>query len=191
MPAQPVHDPGAVGDEVVAMVRDESDLHRPLVQIGGRDSGSDAAAECPDKTGSTWRTHAPGRGSRQRRRSREPHPDLDDVFLAPTGHTTAQGNPEAKRSCIDDRCLRAARFDDVLRRNLRHLQRYHGLSLLPIFMPVVFLLLFVDVCSAARWATGSPPSSDAAPTSTSSPPECSCSPSRARRRSRPSRWPRP
>jgi outer membrane usher protein FimD/PapC len=34
MPAQPVHDAGAVGDEGVAMVRDEPDLHRLLVQIG-------------------------------------------------------------------------------------------------------------------------------------------------------------
>jgi ABC-2 type transport system permease protein len=33
----------------------------------------------------------------------------------------------------------------MLRRNLRHLQRYPGLSLFPIFMPVVFLLLFVYV----------------------------------------------
>ena len=33
----------------------------------------------------------------------------------------------------------------MLRRNLRHLQRYPGLSLFPIFMPVIFLLLFVYV----------------------------------------------
>jgi ABC-2 type transport system permease protein len=33
----------------------------------------------------------------------------------------------------------------MLRRNLRHLQRYPGLSLFPIFMPVVFLLLFVYI----------------------------------------------
>jgi ABC-2 type transport system permease protein len=33
----------------------------------------------------------------------------------------------------------------MLRRNLRHLQRYPGLSLFPIFMPVVLLLLFVYV----------------------------------------------
>ena len=33
----------------------------------------------------------------------------------------------------------------MLRRNLRHLQRHPGLSLFPIFMPVVFLLLFVYV----------------------------------------------
>ena len=33
----------------------------------------------------------------------------------------------------------------MLRRNLRHLQRYPGLSMFPIFMPVVFLLLFVYV----------------------------------------------
>ncbi len=33
----------------------------------------------------------------------------------------------------------------MLRRNLRHLQRYPGLSLFPIFMPIVFLLLFVYV----------------------------------------------
>jgi ABC-2 type transport system permease protein len=33
----------------------------------------------------------------------------------------------------------------MLRRNLRHLQRYPGLSLFPIFMPVVTLLLFVYV----------------------------------------------
>jgi ABC-2 type transport system permease protein len=31
----------------------------------------------------------------------------------------------------------------MLRRNLRHLQRYPGLSLFPIFMPVMFMLLFV------------------------------------------------
>jgi ABC-2 type transport system permease protein len=36
----------------------------------------------------------------------------------------------------------------MLRRNLRHLQRYPGLSLFPIFMPVVFLLLFVYVFGA-------------------------------------------
>src|SRR5207248_6571878 len=36
----------------------------------------------------------------------------------------------------------------MLRRNLRHLQRYPGLSLFPIFMPVVFLLLFVYVSGA-------------------------------------------
>jgi ABC-2 type transport system permease protein len=33
----------------------------------------------------------------------------------------------------------------MLRRNLRHLQRYPSLVLFPIFMPVVFLLLFVYV----------------------------------------------
>jgi ABC-2 type transport system permease protein len=33
----------------------------------------------------------------------------------------------------------------MLRRDLRHLQRYPGLSLYPILMPVVFLLLFVYV----------------------------------------------
>jgi ABC-2 type transport system permease protein len=33
----------------------------------------------------------------------------------------------------------------MLRRNLRHFQRYPGLSLFPILMPVVFLLLFVYV----------------------------------------------
>ncbi|HUY59128.1 MAG TPA: ABC transporter permease [Solirubrobacteraceae bacterium] len=33
----------------------------------------------------------------------------------------------------------------MLRRNLRHLQRYPALSLFPILMPVVFLLLFVYV----------------------------------------------
>jgi ABC-2 type transport system permease protein len=33
----------------------------------------------------------------------------------------------------------------MLRRQLRHLQRYPGLSLFPILMPVVFLLLFVYV----------------------------------------------
>jgi ABC-2 type transport system permease protein len=33
----------------------------------------------------------------------------------------------------------------MLRRDLRHLQRYPGLSLFPIFMPVVMLLLFVYV----------------------------------------------
>ena len=33
----------------------------------------------------------------------------------------------------------------MLRRDLRHVQRYPGLSLFPIFMPVVFLLLFVYV----------------------------------------------
>jgi ABC-2 type transport system permease protein len=33
----------------------------------------------------------------------------------------------------------------LLRRNLRHLRRYPGLSLFPILMPVVFLLLFVYV----------------------------------------------
>jgi ABC-2 type transport system permease protein len=33
----------------------------------------------------------------------------------------------------------------MLRRNLRHLQRYPGLSMFPIFMPVVLLLLFVYV----------------------------------------------
>ena len=33
----------------------------------------------------------------------------------------------------------------MLRGNLRRLRRYPGLSLQPIFMPVVFLLLFVYV----------------------------------------------
>jgi ABC-2 type transport system permease protein len=33
----------------------------------------------------------------------------------------------------------------MLRRDLRHLQRYSGLSMFPILMPVVFLLLFVYV----------------------------------------------
>ena len=33
----------------------------------------------------------------------------------------------------------------MLRRDLRHLQRYPGLSLFPIFMPVVLLLLFVYI----------------------------------------------
>ena len=36
----------------------------------------------------------------------------------------------------------------MLRRNLRHLQRYPGLSLFPILMPVVFLLLFAYVFGA-------------------------------------------
>jgi ABC-2 type transport system permease protein len=36
----------------------------------------------------------------------------------------------------------------MLRRDLRHLQRYPGLSLFPILMPVIFLLLFVYVFGA-------------------------------------------
>ena len=36
----------------------------------------------------------------------------------------------------------------MLRRNLRHLQRYPGLSLFPILMPVVFLMLFAYVFGA-------------------------------------------
>lgn len=37
----------------------------------------------------------------------------------------------------------------MLRRDLRHLQRYPGLSLFPILMPVVFLLLFVYIFGGA------------------------------------------
>ncbi len=37
----------------------------------------------------------------------------------------------------------------MLRRNLLHLRRYPGLSLFPIFMPVIFLLLFVYVFGGA------------------------------------------
>ena len=37
MPPQPVHDPGPLGDEIVAVVEQQADLHRRLVQIGDRE----------------------------------------------------------------------------------------------------------------------------------------------------------
>jgi hypothetical protein len=33
MPAQPIHDPGALGDQVASVIADQPDVHRPLVQI--------------------------------------------------------------------------------------------------------------------------------------------------------------
>ena len=54
----------------------------------------------------------------------------------------------------------------MLRRNLRHLQRYPGLSLFPILGPVVFLLLFVYVFGGTLGNGISPRAGDAAPTST-------------------------
>jgi hypothetical protein len=33
MPAQPVHGPGPLGDEILAVIEQQADLHRPLVQV--------------------------------------------------------------------------------------------------------------------------------------------------------------
>ena len=37
MPAQPVHRAGALGDEIVAVFDQQPDLHRLLIEIGGRE----------------------------------------------------------------------------------------------------------------------------------------------------------
>jgi hypothetical protein len=37
MPAQPVHDAGPLGDQILAMIRQQADLHRLLVQIRDRE----------------------------------------------------------------------------------------------------------------------------------------------------------
>ena len=72
-------------------------------------------------------------------------PDLDDVFFALTGRQDHARNPEAKRSRLMTGTYALRDSSTMLRRNLRHLQRYPGLSLFPILGPVVFLLLFVYV----------------------------------------------
>jgi ABC-2 type transport system permease protein len=41
----------------------------------------------------------------------------------------------------------------MLRRNLRHMQRYPGVPSMLVLLPVMFLLLFVYVFGAT-WATG-------------------------------------
>ena len=77
----------------------------------------------------------------------------------------------------------------MLRRNLRHLQRYPGLSAFPILMPVVSLLLFVYVFGGTL-GNGIVAGADAPPMSTSSPRACSCSRLPGPRRSPPSPSPR-
>jgi hypothetical protein len=37
MPPQPVHRPGPLGNKVVAMIEQQPDLHRPLVQVRDRE----------------------------------------------------------------------------------------------------------------------------------------------------------
>jgi hypothetical protein len=37
MPAQPVHGAGPLGDQILAVIRQHADLHRPLVQIRDRE----------------------------------------------------------------------------------------------------------------------------------------------------------
>jgi hypothetical protein len=96
MPAQPVHDPGAVGDEVASMIRDQPDLHRPVIQIGGRES-LDAVLD--DRAGDRQRIDLIGlaplalalaRGAHPLRR--DPHDPLagrDQRLLEPLGDVPA------------------------------------------------------------------------------------------------------
>jgi hypothetical protein len=37
MPPQPIDRPGSLGDEIVAVIEQQADLHRPLVQIRDRE----------------------------------------------------------------------------------------------------------------------------------------------------------
>ena len=68
-------------------------------------------------------------------------PDLDDVFLALTGHPDNEKEPSSMST------LSYAVTDSatMLRRSLRHMLRYPSMTLLLVGMPVVFLLLFVYV----------------------------------------------
>ena len=77
----------------------------------------------------------------------------------------------------------------MLRRNLRHLQRYPGLSLFPIFRPVVFLLLFVYVFGGTL-GNGITAGGGRGAYVNFLTPGSSCSRLPAPPRSPPSRWPR-
>ena len=73
-------------------------------------------------------------------------PDLDDVFFALTGRDAHADGIENRRGALPMTSTYALRDSTtMLRRDLRHLQRYPGLSLFPILMPVILLLLFVYV----------------------------------------------
>src|SRR5207253_6562194 len=64
----------------------------------------------------------------------------------PHGPTRPLGATRRRRGAFPMTTAYALRDSTtMLRRNLLHLKRYPGLSLFPIFMPVVFLLLFVYV----------------------------------------------
>ena len=73
-------------------------------------------------------------------------PDLDDVFFALTGRDAHAAESRTEEEALPMTSTYALRDSTtMLRRDLRHLQRYPGLSLFPILMPVVLLLLFVYV----------------------------------------------
>jgi ABC-2 type transport system permease protein len=61
----------------------------------------------------------------------------------------------------------------MLRRQLRHMQRYLSVTLMLIGMPIVFLLLFVYVFGAP-WGPGSAARAAAGPSTSTTSPRGSC-----------------
>jgi ABC-2 type transport system permease protein len=66
-------------------------------------------------------------------------PDLDDVFLALSGHSEKELVPMSTSPTP------SADSTTMLRRQFLHMRRYPSMTLLLVAMPVVFLLLFVYV----------------------------------------------
>ena len=88
----------------------------------------------------------PGRGRCRCRRSRHSHPRSRRRVLRAHRPRRSRGAVECRTGALPMTTTYAIRDSTtMLRRDLRHLQRYPGLSLFPILGPVVFLLLFVYV----------------------------------------------
>jgi hypothetical protein len=91
MPPQPVLRAGPLGDEVLAVVRKQPDLHRPLVQIGGREPLDAVLYDCSrdrervDLIGlARLALPAPGGAHHPRRDSDDPLTGRDQCLLQAT-----------------------------------------------------------------------------------------------------------
>ena len=72
-------------------------------------------------------------------------PDLDDVFFAVTGHSTAPAHDRGGPCAMSALAYTVSDSATMLRRNLKHQLRYPSVTLMLVGMPIVFLLLFVYV----------------------------------------------
>ena len=91
VPAQPVLRAGALGDEILAVIREKSDLHRPLIQVGGREAIDAVLDDCPGDRESVdliglpgLALTSPGGAHHPRRDPHDPLPSSDQRLLKPT-----------------------------------------------------------------------------------------------------------
>ena len=153
--------PGGRGNRAGAQAADSGRSHRPEFADATTQLAAAGVARIPVRGGDALTLQIPtdGNVATLRRVLRELDeaavdvdglaihtPDLDDVFLTLTGRNGRSGETESPtRSPLMTSSYALRDSMTMLRRNLLHLRRYPGLSLFPIFMPVIFLLLFVYV----------------------------------------------